>query len=132
MEALIKYCGERKVFKGARPTNIRDCFRRYALMLRYKASSFASNRRSNGPDVADKGKNTRGMVFERDLSKNFWERLCDKSAKGDNTLASVEKFFSNKTGTHFCLLLFTVASNITPLINFCLLHDSQEQTLSCN
>jgi len=36
------------------------------------------------------------MVSERTLSRIFWERLCDKSAKGDNTLASVEKVLQQR------------------------------------
>jgi hypothetical protein len=65
MEAFIKFFREEKIFKGDRPTNLKDFFKRYAIMLSFSATAFASNRRSNTPELVGGGKNTRGMSVNR-------------------------------------------------------------------
>lgn len=96
MEILIHTHGEDRVFFGAKPAKIVDCYKQIVLALGHSPQDFAANQRK-GHKIKTSKKEPCGLNETSPISEPFHHRLAIQAGAGmERTLHKVENFSTNK------------------------------------
>lgn len=93
MEQVISLHSESRVFIGAQPKTIGDCFKQVCLMLGYSAEQYARNRRKLKPVISKNG--PRGLKDTSPLGELFRDGLANNGSMA-LTVLNVENLFNEQ------------------------------------
>ncbi|KAE9369320.1 hypothetical protein N431DRAFT_413162 [Stipitochalara longipes BDJ] len=97
MDELISLHGEDKVFIGAKPTTIVDCWKQFCLTLGVSAENFARNRRNTKLVASKKG--PRGLKEISLLNELFYQGLREEGEM-NLTLHGIEALLNDQVQNH--------------------------------
>ncbi|PVH87784.1 hypothetical protein DL98DRAFT_509345 [Cadophora sp. DSE1049] len=95
MDEVIALHGADRIFLGAKPSTMADCFKQICLMLGHSVQDFAKNRRKTKPLQVSKN-GPRGLRDTSPITELFYEGLRDPEQKMAVTFHNVEELLNEQ------------------------------------